>query len=280
MCSMRTEIAHNAAILVVLTIAAVLFLFYPTISVMASLWSLSSYSHVPIVPFVSIALLWGARKEISLQRAEGSALALGLLVLLVLLWLLAKLSLIQALEHVSIWMMLNVSVLAVLGWRAYQPFMPALLYLGFMVPVGTSMIPYLMDTTAFLSASLLDAAGIPNYRSGMFFFLPGGAFQVAEVCSGFAYLNAGICVTTLFAMQLFSSLSLGALYVLVSGIFFVAVNGLRAALIMAIGSATNMKVLAEDHILFGWVLFFLALLLVFFFGLNISRRIDPSSVHQ
>ena len=50
-------------------------------------------------------------------------------------------------------------------------------------------------------------------------------------------------------------------------------NGLRAFIVMAVASATDMRVLAgKDHVIFGWALFLLVMIALYFVAERFSDR--------
>ncbi len=115
--------------------------------------------------------------------------------------------------------------------------------------------------------------GIPVFRQGMLVTLPGGVFEVADVCSGFNYLNAGLALGVLVGHEIFVSSIRRAVYFAVVAASFIAINGLRAFIVMAVASATDMHLLGgKDHILFGWLLFVVAMIALYFVAERYSDR--------
>jgi EpsI family protein len=148
-----------------------------------------------------------------------------------------------------------------------------LLFLMAVVPVGEELIPLLLAATADVSEWLLRLLGIPVLREGMFFTLPGGSFEVAEVCSGIRYLMAGTVTALLFAYFNFATWGKRIAFTVFAALAFVLANGVRAFIVMAVASATHGRWLGgEDHVYFGMVLFAVLLLAMLWLGMRFA---DP-----
>lgn len=262
--------------LVVALAVAVMFVFRDSFASMFHLWSLSSYQHAYIVPPMSLLLLWMARREFAAQPLTGSAVGLLLLAVLAVLWLGARASAVQAVEHIAIVGMVISLVLAVVGWPAFRTIAFPVLFLLAAVPVGEELTPLLMDATADVSERLLGLLGVPTLREGMFFTLPGGNFEVAEICAGLRYLMAGTVTALLFAYLNFNHWGKRIAFTLLAAVSFVIANGLRAFITMLVASATNGRLLGgQDHIYFGMVLFAALLVVLLWFGMKLADPAPP-----
>jgi EpsI family protein len=117
-----------------------------------------------------------------------------------------------------------------------------------------------MRTTADVSVTLLRAVGVPVFREGQFVTLPGGQFEVADVCAGLHFVTSGTIVALLFAYLTYRSNLKRVAFIVAVAATMVLGNGVRAFVVMIVASATNMRVLAgRDHVFFGWLLFSLIL---------------------
>jgi EpsI family protein len=132
---------------------------------------------------------------------------------------------------------------------------PLLLLLA-AVPVTEFLVEPLMRSTAAISAALLSLTGVPVLRDGQFFYLPGGSFEVADVCSGLKYLLAGVFAGLAFSYVTYTSVYKRLLFIGLVAIAVVITNGVRAFIVMSVASATNMEILGgKDHVIFGMVMF-------------------------
>jgi EpsI family protein len=151
---------------------------------------------------------------------------------------------------------------------------PLLLLLA-AVPAADFLVEPLMTITAAIASACLSLFGIPALRDGQFFVLSGGTFEVADVCSGLRYLLAGSMAALAYAYVTYSSTRKRALFVGIAAVVLVIANGVRAFIVMAVASATEMKVLGgEDHILFGMFLFALVFIALIWFGEGYADKED------
>jgi len=264
--------------LVALLVAAVALIFRDSFASMVALWPLSSYQHSFFVAPMSLLLVWMARRQFAAVPLLGSGLGLALLALLAVLWLGARASAVQAAEHVAIVGMAIAFVLAALGWPAFRTIAFPIFFLSATAPVGEELIPVLLEATADVSEWLLRLLGVPVLREGMFFALPGGNFEVAEICSGLRYLMAGTVTALLFAYLNFNSWGKRIAFTLVSAVSFVFANGVRAFITMAVASATNGRLMVgEDHVWFGLVLFAVLLVVLLWAGMKLADPLPPKA---
>ena len=247
--------------------------FRESFASMTALWSLSAYQHAYLVVPVVLWLLWLHRRDLAAEPMRGSLVGLGVLAILLLVWLVSRATAVQAVEHIAVSAMIPALVLAVLGPAAFRSIGFPVLFLLAAVPVGEELIPWLLAVTADVSEWLLRLLGIPVLREGMFFTLPGGSFEVAEVCSGLRNLMAGTVTALLFAYFNFSTWPKRLAFTVFAALSFVLANGVRAFIVMAVASATRGRWLGgEDHIYFGMVLFVVLLLGLLWLG---TRFADP-----
>lgn len=244
--------------------AAPMFIHWQTLETMIAVWSTDGYRHGFLVPFMSLWALWQSRDQYTTLRANGSWLALGGLVALTAALLVARAVDVQILEHLAVALMASVLPLAVLGWRTFQKIWFPFAFMLIAVPMGEMSIPYLMSITANIAQFALGVFDVPVLRDGMIFQLPGGVFEVADLCAGLNFLTTAVALSAFVAYEMFRTPWKGAALVLGAALVAVVCNGLRAGLVMMIASASDMKWLAgQDHIYFGWVVFVLSMVLVY-----------------
>jgi exosortase A len=261
----------------VVVCAVVIAVYWGTFTGMASMWTLSSFRHGYVISAISVVLLLRNRRAFVAEPWTGSWLGLLLAGSCVFMWLLAHRVLVQAVEFAAVLGILGSSVLAVVGLRAFRPIVFPLGYLFLALPVGDALVPYLMRITADVSVHGLNMVGLPVLREGMIVTLPNGTFEVADACSGFRYLNAGLALGVLVAHELFRGFWRQASYVAAVAIVFVLTNALRAFVVMLVASGTHMKVFAGvDHMYFGWVLFLVAMVGMYWLAERFSNRDSPN----
>ncbi len=160
------------------------------------------YSHAPLIPLVSVWLLWRQRRELlgATRRTAGWAVWLVALAL-VMYWVGHKSSL-WRITMVSLVLLLWAAPLYLWGWDVGKRLMFPVGFLLFAVPLN-----FVADLTnplkRFVSAAstvLLNMGGVHVERNGaQIFSVPHGRFQleVADACSG---INSLIALLTLAAI--------------------------------------------------------------------------------
>ena len=220
------------------------------------LWHDSSHLNGLLVIPVSAVLVWMQRRSLSQIPMRPSFIGAAALVAVLAVWLVGRIAGLQVVEHIAAVLAIPAFVTAVTGGRMFKSVLFPLLFLLLAVPLGESLLPFLMIATADISTFLLRVTGLPVLRTGQYIILPGGEFFVADVCAGLRYLQAALMLTLLVGYLNFRSFSRVLLLVIATLGLVIVANGFRAYVVMAVASATDMKYLAgRDHILFGWLLF-------------------------
>lgn len=268
----------NPLVLVALA-ALVVIALWDSFRGLAGMWQYSSYNHGYLVPLVSIYLLFQDRRQIAGVRWNGSLFGLVALAGAMALWAIGRATSIQAIEHAALPSIIIAFLWSVAGDRLLRAACFPLLYLYLAVPVGESLVPLLQTVTADVATAALNLFGIPAYRDGWLIELSGGTFEVAKACSGSRYLYAGIAMALLIAYQMIRSVWMRGIYVLLVGVLFIVMNGLRAFIVMIVASASDMRYMTgEDHVVLGYVLFLLTTVLCVWLAGFLQRARARSAV--
>ncbi len=247
-----------------------------------SLWIVSTlslhrdeYSHVLLVPLISVLLVYWHRAEIF--NAPVSICAAGSLPVIAGLTLygvakhfgIPSPPVVDPLFSLSIIGFIVASAGAFLftyGWPAFRAAMFPIGFLLFFVPAPSFLLPKivycLQQGSSDVAAAILTGMGVPFFRDGFAFQLPGIAIEVAKECSGIRSSTA-LLITVVLAAQLFLRANWRKLVFCIL-IFPVAIlkNGLRIA------SLSALSVYVSRVFLFGWP-HHSGGFLFFFFGLAI-----------
>ncbi|TVO62894.1 exosortase A [Denitromonas ohlonensis] len=250
--------------------------YLPSILDMAAIWSRSdTFAHGYVVLPISIYLIWIRRAGLVGRRPQPALLVLPLLLLVVVAWVLGKLTSIAALEHLSAVAVLVVGLWCALGHRLFRDLAFPLCFLMFMAPVGEFLVPVLMHYTAEFAVAAVRMSGVPVYQEGLQFVLPNGRWSVVEACSGIRYLIASFMVGTLYAYLNYQSLSKRLWFALVALLIPIVANWLRAYMIVMLGYLSDNRLAAGvDHLIYGWVFFGVVILAMFWLG-NRWREAEP-----
>jgi exosortase len=172
-----------------------------------SLWSTwmtnENYSHGPLVPLTSLALVWLRRDVLKQRPVAPDARGLGLVALACAMHVYGVRADLFALQGWSFLVLLFGLTLAILGMPLLRALAFPILYLGFMLtfpPVVMNTASYALKEIATLaSTAIAKACGVELHRQGMSIFIHGGELRVENACSGLRSLLALLATGTLFA---------------------------------------------------------------------------------
>jgi exosortase A len=245
---------------------------------MVDVWSYVGYRHGWVVVPISAFLVWRLRGALLAEPLRPWAGGLLAILPLVGLWFVARAVGVQAMEHFAIVALIPAAVATCLGTAIAKRALFPLLFLLAAVPVGDALVPHLMGVTADVATGLLRLVAVPVYREGQFISLPGGEFEVADVCSGLRYLIAGTMIALLFTYLTYRDYRHRVVFIAVTAVGLIVVNGIRAFIVMWVASATEMRVFGgDDHIYFGWALFAAVIGALFWVGSNFGQAPVPAT---
>jgi exosortase len=193
----------------VLALAAPLFVlaavaWHRTLATLWTTWSTNdNYSHGPLVPLTSLALVWLRRDRLARLAVRPQPLGLLLLALGCAMQVVGTRADLFALQGWSVIPVLLGLSLAFLGVAFTRMLAFPILYLGFML----TFPPVVMNTLSFAlkefsvgaSVAGAKALGVLLERDGMSIHLAAGTLRVENPCSGLRSLLALLATGTLFA---------------------------------------------------------------------------------
>jgi len=218
------------------------------------------YSHSMLIPLISMLLIYWRRTEIFARPA--STCYAGLVPFLAGLALYGVARHGSAMSPQEAGSSLSLSILGLVaaclgaflftyGWPAFRAALFPLGFLLFMVPMPSVLLAKiiygLQQGSSAAVALLLRAIGVPFFREGFVFHLPGISIEVAQECSGIRS-SIALLITTLLAAQflLRSNWRKLALCLLVFPVALLK-NGLRIA------TLSTLAVYVNHDFLFGWL---------------------------
>lgn len=215
---------------------------------------------------VFLFLLWQARGALRWDCVFPSLAGIALLSGAGLLWSIGEMTFIRALSEGSVIVMIPMAVFAIFGRSWLRVLLFPLCFLLFAVPLRGPLVDWQVALTADFVHIALRFTGIPVFRDGAFFELPGRSWSVADECSGVEYLSACLMFATLFAWTLYAANSKRTWFVLGALVLGLAGNWLRAYLTIAVAHLSGNKIFAQGHGTFGWILFAILLFLYCWIG--------------
>ena len=276
----------TVALALALTLLWVVGWYWSTAQEVADIWLRSdTFAHGIIVLPAFAWLVWDARDRVgALQPQPVGWLALPILAA-GLLWLLGGMVSVAAAQHLALFVMLVSGFVGVLGWRLSRVLLFPLLFLFFGLPIGEFMVPTLMHYTAEVTVWALRLSGVPVYQDGLHFVVPNGRWSVVEACSGIRYLTASLMVGALYAYLNYTSRKRRLMFMLVALVAPILANWLRAYMIVMMGYLSDNRIgTGDDHVFYGWILFGLVILSMFWLGARWHEprtptvQIEPSAV--
>lgn len=254
--------------------ALVIAYIVPLGSLFSFAWNDDTFSYIPLVPFISAFFLYEKRKEIFLVRdglyvPGGAAIVIG-----IVLYLLAASQGIRF-ARVDRFTVMSLSFVfcsmgglgLFYGPSAWKAAAFPIFFLLFMAPVPgfllDRIVRFLQVGSAEASAVIFRLTGVPVYREGFVFQLPGLSIEVAEQCSGIRS-SLSLLLTSLLAGHIFlkRGWSRAALALSVVPIAIVK-NGIRIVALGLLGAYVSPAILGTDvHKRGGYPIFALAFVLL------------------
>ncbi len=260
----------------VLPLTVWLFVYWQSIDNMVGVWAQSkTYEHCYLIIPISLWLVWQKKSQVLNTSADIAFLPALMLILPSLLWIVGRTAGIAFFEHIAAVTSLQLILWALLGNQLAKVLAFPIIYLGFCIPFGEELIPFLQNVTAHFSVSMVRLSGVPVFREGLYLTLPNGQFEIAEACSGIRFLISSIALGTLFAHVFFEKTWKFFLYVLFSCLFPILANGIRAYGIIMIGHLSDMKyATGADHLIYGWVFFAMVITMMFLLAWKFQDKVQ------
>lgn len=267
---------QRTAVLIALGLAVIAACYWPVVTAAVTVWYHStSYNHCFLIPVITAYLLWERRSVFATMAPEPTAWPIvGIFGLSVVALAGSAMNILEVQQFALVGMM-QLFVLALVGWPVFKAIMFPMLYLFFMVPTGEFLVPKLQDFTAAFIVAGLQLVNIPVFSDGIFIRIPNGLFEVAEACAGLRFLIASVAFGFLFAYLMYRSWRKRVVFVALSFIIPIIANGFRAFGIVIIAHLSDNKLAAGvDHIVYGWGFFVAIMLTMMWVGLKFR---DPET---
>jgi exosortase len=253
-------------------------------------FSNDTFSQIPLIPLVSMYLIYSNRKLIFVDTTFGGAAGTAFLVTGLIFVVVARLNTerlgptnwasLFVLGVVVIWMS---AFVLLFGVRAFRSACFPLLFLLFAVPIPepilSHLISFLQKGSANVAEAFLNLAGVPYLRRDLVFDLPGISIRVAEECSGIRSTLALLITTTLASYLFLRTGWRRMLLIFVVVPMALIKNGLRIAGLTLLSIYVNPGFLTGNlHRRGGIVFFMIALVPMAVLLILLERGERPKSV--
>ncbi len=254
-------------------IAALLMIYTPLKDLLDTAANREYYSHILLIPFVSIYLIYLKRKEIYSDKVYSFGVGASVMLIGIILYAAGR-SLGASLNQNDFTSLITFSALALLlgafisayGVSAFRKALFPLLFLGFMIPIPSllmsGIIYFLQVGSTEFTNILLTVTGVPFFREGFVFNLTGMSVEVAKQCSGIRS-SLALLITALLAGHLFLNTGWKKVILAVS-IFPIAMfkNGIRIVTLTLLGTYVDPRILQSSLHREGGIPFFIVALLL------------------
>ena len=254
--------------------AVVLIMVYTPIKALYSSNKSEYYSHIALIPLVSIYLIYIKRKEIFAKVNYLFVVGLPVLLLGTSLFLGGFLwgapldqNNYASVIAFSIFIFMNGAFILLYGMQAYRSALFPILFLIFIVPIPTALmdniIYYLQVGSTEFTNLLFMASGVPFVRDGFVFHLPNVSVEVAKQCSGIRSGMAIFIVAILAGYMFLKSYWKIVFLVICAVLIAMLKNGIRILTLSLLGNYVDPRILTSSlHREGGTPFFILALLLL------------------
>jgi len=174
-------------------VALLVALSYDSLAYMVHLWSSKEeYGYAYALPFVAAFMVWQRRPRLDAIAFRGAWSGVAVVVVGLVLALIGELGTLHAVVQYAFLIILAGIALTLMGWSAFRQIVPALVLLGFIVPLPNFLYQTVSEQSQLASSQLgvamLRALGISVFLEGNVIDLGTYRLQVAEACNGLRYL--------------------------------------------------------------------------------------------
>jgi len=231
------------------------------------------YSHIALIPLVTIYLIFQNRKEIFARQNYSFFKGMIFLLIGVALYIMGRIIGMQLIKNdyaslimLSVVIFINGAFIFFYGLQAFKAALFPLLFLIFVIPIPAVAMDHIIyflqvGSTEFTNL-LFTISGVPFVRDGFVFNLPNVSIEVAKQCSG---IRSGLAlfITALLAGYLFLK-SNWRKFILVLCSIPIAMfkNGIRIATLSLLGNYVDPRILSSSLHKDGGIPFFILGLLI------------------
>src|SRR5664280_3292707 len=267
------EHLNTRNIVFLLFTAVAMIMAYTPIKALYSSNKSEYYSHIPLIPLVSIYLVYINRKEIFAKVNYLFVVGIPVLLLGIALFLGGFLwgapldqNNYASLIAFSIYIFINGAFILLYGMQAYRSALFPLLFLIFTVSIPTALMDNIihflqLGSTEFVNLLFL-ASGVPFVRDGFVFHLPNISVEVAKQCSGIRSGMAIFIVAVLAGYMFLKSYWKIIFLVIFAVLIAMLKNGIRILTLSLLGNYVDPRILESSLHREGGIPFFIVALLL------------------
>ena len=260
-----------------------LLLYHGTVLQIVSTWNADGgYSHGWLILGLVVWILFDRRHTLFavVSGARWPAVLLGLGAAGA--GLAAGVVSVQLVEQLSVLALIVLLPMILFGWRGGLGIAGALALLVFTIPMWQATIPLLQGMTVQAVDFCLDLSRVPAYIVDNIVTIPSGQFRIVQGCSGMHFFVSGFALAAVYAYLYLRTWKHRIALVLVTLAVAILANWIRVYVVILLGYLTEMQhyLVQVDHYMFGWVLFGVALIPVFFLASWMERREERAGLGE
>ena len=260
--------APRNLIFICFIVLSIIVFWKPLSALLSFSWHDVEYSHIILISLISIFLVFYERRKIFSEVSYGFGVGTSLLLLGGTLYRFAEEYAFPSIPVENLTpRILGIVILWVGGFafcygtRAFRAAAFSLLFLFLMVPVPGAMmdqpILFVQRASAEVADLLFNLTGVPVFRNGFMFSLPGLNIEVAKECSGI-HSTLSLCMVSLIAGHLCLRSAWRKIFLMLAIFPIVSVtNGLRIFVISVLSAYVSRSFLSGNLHHNGGVIFFL-----------------------
>jgi exosortase len=274
----------------VLGLASIVLFWGPLHQLVSLSLSDSRYTHIILIPVIAAVVMFLERRRIFSQIGSRSRIALPFLAAGLAMYGLLALRVFNPPANCALSLVMLAIVLAWVagfavcyGARAFKAALFPLLFLLLLVPIPFDLmdkiISLLQSGSAAATYVLFRLAGVPMFRIGVTFELPGIGIRIAEECSSihscWALFITGLLVGHMFLKSIWAKVSLSILTVPVA----MLTNAVRITTLWFLGTKVDIGFLDGPLHHNGGALFSLVSLSILLAFLCLLRKMELRAPH-
>jgi exosortase len=286
----RNHLNKSDEIIAILKIISIILLlgilYYPILIWMGQRWFAadSYYTHGPLIPILSLALIWIKRREIVKIPIESSKLGIWLIIAGLVLHIISSLTRIYFTSAYSLLIIITGIVVYLGGKKLAVAIIFPLCFLLFMIPAPIAIIESttlkMKMFTAQMSVSIIQLIGTSVIREGSIVYMPNTIVTVDDPCSGLKSLISMLAIGTLFAYIAKTSYTRKTILFLLSIPIALFANIVRTTLMLLIANSYGNMILDNQilHQGLGLVVFVVAFVGLFIAGRLLGCRLQQKGI--
>jgi exosortase len=274
----------------VLGLASIVLFWGPLHQLVSLSLSDSRYTHIVVIPVIAAVVMFLERRKIFSQIGSRSRIALPFLAAGLAMYGLLALRVVNPPADCALSLVMLAIVLVWVagfavcyGARAFKAALFPLLFLLLLVPIPFDLmdkiISLLQSGSAEATYVLFRLAGVPMFRIGVTFELPGIGIKIAEECSSihscWALFITGLLVGHMFLKSIWAKVSLSILTVPVA----MLTNAVRITTLWFLGTKVDIGFLDGPLHHNGGALFSLVSLSILLAFLCLLRKMELRTPH-